>query len=70
MPRSLKSVRQFPLKLCFLPRHSVKATPQAASSRPLAECQQAFTVTTPMPGRKVMFLLSSKIAPGLLVAPH
>lgn len=35
-----------------------------------AECQQAFTVTAPMPGRKVMFLLSSKIAPGLLVSLH
>lgn len=35
-----------------------------------AECQQAFTVTTLMLGRKVMPLLSSKIAPGLLVALH
>ncbi|EFB24386.1 hypothetical protein PANDA_001269 [Ailuropoda melanoleuca] len=35
-----------------------------------AECQQAFSVTTLMPGRKVMLLLSRKIAPGLLVALH
>lgn len=35
-----------------------------------AECQQAFTVTILMPGRKVMPLLSSKTAPGLLVALH
>lgn len=35
-----------------------------------AECQQAFTVTTLMSGGKMVLLLSSKIAPGLLVALH